>query len=214
MSSRSKIVITFAALVSLSLGLFSCKVGPPKGVTAFVVDDTTEYASAMLLYPKSEEYRLPLKLKYVDTNTFQTTATLAPGSYTLVVRTDMGRYVKIPVEIEANKRLYRVSSGPLIADEDNVKSSGSPRLRGKITIPNGQPQAQEVVAIFVDRDVTVKRATVAADGQFEIEAPRQGQFHIELFALSPKDVWKWESKDPLEVKQTTELSSLNLRKLD
>ncbi|MGC8739953.1 MAG: hypothetical protein ACP5UB_00680 [Candidatus Sumerlaeaceae bacterium] len=189
--------------------LASCKVGPPKGVTAFVIEDSTEFASAMLLYPKSEEYRLPLKLKYVDTNTFQTTASLAPGLYTLVVRTEMGRYTKIPVEIESGKQLYHVSLGPSIADESNAsETTGQHKLRGKLYVSQGQ-MPSEVVAIFADRDIVVRRANVQSDGRFELEAPRNGVFWIELFAFtSDGKQWKWEKRIDLSKNQEVPLVAL------
>lgn len=170
--------------------LVGCLGGPPKGVTAFVIEDQTEFAAAMLLYPKSEEFRLPLKLKYVDTNTFQTTATLAPGYYTLVLRTEQGRFLKTPVEIEPGKQLYRVSLLPIETDEATFRGDRLPRFRGKVYVSEGKLPS-ELVVVFVGRDVVVRRTAVAADGNFEIEVPKSGTYWIELFSLGDSPA-KWE----------------------
>ncbi len=208
-ASHLRIATVFFCVVSLFV---SCKVGPPKGVTAFIIEDPTEFASAMLIYPNSSEYRLPLKLKYVDTNTFQTTATLAPGIYTLVVRTEMGRYMKTPVEIEPGKQLYTVSLGPTIADENKTDQQATRKFGGKLYVSDGE-LPKEVVAIFADRDVIVRRANVDANGNFEIEAPSNGVFWIELLAFNSKGkLWKWEKR--LDLKNDQVLPLIPLRPIE
>ncbi|MCX7625899.1 MAG: hypothetical protein N2Z21_06775 [Candidatus Sumerlaeaceae bacterium] len=199
-------------LFFLAVSLLGCQVGPPKGVTAFIVDEPTEFASAMLMFPKSEEYRLPLKLKYVDTNTFQTTATLPPGRYTLVVRTEMGRYMKIPVDIEAGKRLYHVNTGPTIADEDLIVQKPTNLLRGKVQVPSGE-QPREVLVLFVEHDAILKRVAVSSDGRFEVAAPHEGTFWIEMFAFTDKKRWKWEG-GPYDLRKSVDLDLVYLRSLN
>lgn len=196
----------------LLLAMVGCRVGPPKGVTAFIVDEPTEFASAMLMYPKSEEYRLPLKLKYVDTNTFQTTATLAPGRYMLVLRTEMGRYMKVPVDIEANKRLYYVNTGPTIADDDQSFQKPTNFLRGRAQVPSGE-QLRELVVLFVEHDAVLKRVAVSSDGRFEVEAPHDGSFWIEIFAFSDKKKWKWEG-GPYDLRKSVDLDLIYMRNLN
>lgn len=194
------------------VALVGCRVGPPKGVTAFIVDEPTEFASAMLMYPKSEEYRLPLKLKYVDTNTFQTTATLAPGRYMLVLRTEMGRYVKVPLDIEPNKRLYHVNTGPTIADDDPSLQKPNNFLRGRAQVLGGE-QLRELLVLFVEHDAVLKRVAVSSDGRFEVEAPHDGSFWIEIFAFSDKKRWKWEG-GPYDLRKSVDLDLIYLRNLN
>jgi len=201
-------------LMTLWAGFFlvGCLVGPPKGVTAFVIDDKTEYAGAMLIYPKSEEARLPLKLKFVDTNTFQTTATLAPGPYMIVLRTEMGRFLKVPVQIETGKNLYHVSVAPAVAAEPGEDSQHGATLRGTIYVHEGQIP-REVAIVFVDRDVVVRRAAVAENGRFEVEAPARAVYWVEIFGFTPTRGWKWQ-RGKIDLRQNLDLQLVPMQPLE
>ncbi len=202
----------YAAGLVVTLFFAGCKVGPPKGVTAFVVEGPTEYISAMLLYPASEENRPPLKLKYVDRNTFQTTATLASGSYRLVLRAEPGRYINTPVTIEEGKRLYQLAVMPVTAEDFSVTKERPPKLSGVLYVPEGE-MPREIVTVFVSQDVNVRRTHVAEHGRFEIQPPAKGTYWIEIFGRNSKGMWKWE-KGKVELLSDTNLELVPLRRLD
>jgi len=196
--------------IALLFGLLACEIPPPKGVTAFIIEDATEYASALLVFPESEEHRPPLKLKYADANTFQTTATLSPGKYTLVVRTEWGRYAKAPVEIEAEKKLYRLKIQPQPGG-DTTPAQSLTLIRGKVFVREG-PLPREIYVLMVARDATLKRTPVLPDGSFSIQVPAPGTYWIQIFTVGTKAL-RWEHR-ALEVRRETDLGQVPLRPVE
>jgi len=184
-----------------------CELRPPQGVTAFRFEDKREIQAAQLIPPKSEEQRGAIRLKFVDTNLFQTTATLAPGRYGLVVRVGEGQYLRTEVNIVPDQQLYRI---PPISSIASTTPSLGPRLQGRLYVRDGK-MPEEVVVLFISYDVVVRRVRVEPEGRFSVEAPGKGYYRVELVAPSAP-AWIWTT-DKLDLSSDVNLDLVVMRRV-
>lgn len=196
--------------ILLLLGMMTqsgCELQPPKGVTAFRFEDKREVQSAQLIPPKSDEMRGAIRLKFIDTNLFQTTATLAPGRYGLVVRLGEGQYLRTEIEIVPDRQLYRI---PPLTSVGSTPVTSGPRLEGRLYVREGQ-MPHEVVVLFISHDVVIRRVPVGGDGRFRVEAPAKGSYRVELVAPSAP-AWIW-SADKLDLSSDVSLDLVVMRRV-
>lgn len=148
----------------------------PKDAYVFEIDSTHEYDRAELQFPQNYgEGRPPLRLKWVDTNTFMTTATLESQRYYLTGRTNLGGYFSGGVNVSPEVRRYKVADrGP----SEGQKAVG-PTISGELIAPPGQQPPRDVVVVLTGLDVTVRRVQVE-NGRWEVEAPAAGNYRISL----------------------------------
>lgn len=195
--------------ILLLLGMMTqsgCELQPPKGVTAFRFEDKREVQSAQLIPPKSDEMRGAIRLKFIDTNLFQTTATLAPGRYGLVVRLGEGQYLRTEIEIVPNQQLYRI---PTFTSVASPPVTLEPRLEGRLYVREGK-MPHEVVVLFISHDVVIRRVPVGGDGRFSVEAPAKGSYRVELVAPSAP-AWIWTT-DKLDLSGDVNLDLVVMRR--
>lgn len=192
-----------SSLLGLALLFSGCELPPPEGRTAFKIEGKREYASAMLIPPHSEEQRLPIRLKFVDYNVFQTSATLAPGTYGLALRAGEGMYVRREVKIEAGTSVYRIPEEPA----QPTPAARSPKLTGGLYVPDGA-MPPEVVVVFAGEDVIVRRAAVVND-RFATDAPSPGIYRVEVIAPGrPPRFW---TRDRVQVGDSADIGIISLR---
>ncbi|MGI8905424.1 MAG: hypothetical protein ACR2IE_02910 [Candidatus Sumerlaeaceae bacterium] len=148
----------------------------PKGSIVFHVPGEKEYDKAQLAYPPSEgERRQPLKLRFFDTNTWLTTATLAPGNYMFSARTGEGAFYSHEVHVTGNQTRYELPA----TSKAGSRITLGPKVSGTLSIPAGVTIPPEVVVIFIGHDVTVRRVPLHQN-KFAIEAPQRGRYRVEV----------------------------------
>jgi hypothetical protein len=150
----------------------------PKGSTLFHVEGDREYEKAQIAFPPSEgEKRLPLKLRWVDTNAWLTTATFAPGKYMFSARTGEGGYYSREVMIDGKKNRYDLPA----AAQTLAGFTVGPKISGQVSLPDQKKLPTQLVIIFVGNDVTVRRVNLQSD-RFTAEAPVRGRYKVEIHA--------------------------------
>lgn len=172
-----RLLICLSLALSASLILSSCDF-QPKGSTLFIIQGKTEYDRATLAFPESDEQRQPLKLRWVDTNTYITTATLTPGKYLFSARTSDGLHYGQEVEITAGQNRYTLpekSSGA-------TRVSQGPPVLATVTVARGERPTQ-IAVLFIGSDLTVRRVTSPPDGKISVNAPSPGTWRVEVHGL-------------------------------
>lgn len=154
----------------------------PKGSTLFTIEGRREYDRATIQGATGLETRQPLKLRWIDTNTFYTTATLSPGDFAFVARTGAGYYYTQPVKVTAGKERYTL---PAISVGSATPSEG-PAVSGRLgAMDAGVPAPAFVTVLFISNEITLRTASVV-DGKFTATGPFAGRFRVEVIALGPK----------------------------
>lgn len=167
-----------AALVIAAFAMTGCDF-TPKGATVFKIGGKREYDKAQLKYPETEgETRLPLKLRWADTNTWLTTETLAPGNYLLTARTNEGAYYAGNVAVKAGQNRYELAP----EQRQQVSLDSGPAVSGIVKASSNSQTPTQVAVVFIGHDVTVKRVATEK-GKFTANAPVPGRYRIEVHAL-------------------------------
>lgn len=164
----------------------------PKDAKRFHQLGKKEYDYAQLARTDSfAESQVPIKLKFVDTNTWQTTATLLPGKYQFSVRKHDSAWYGQEITIEQGKRSYEVPD--LTARFTAPVQEKGPRVLGTIS-PLEPSMPVEVIVVFLNTNFTVRRAEVK-DGKFSVEAPGTGRYRILVHATgNPPRSWSHDTE--------------------
>lgn len=198
---RPMVMLCTAVLAATTLS--ACRL-QPKGVTAFKLGGKKEFERAELAPPESAEKRRNIRLKFVDTNLFQTTATLAPGHYTIITRLSSGVQRSFPVQIEQGKDYYELS----LPDASTAPPVTGPKVSAGIYLSeNTAVMPDEVAVLFIGRDLIIRRVPVAG-GRFETNAPGNGTYRVEVHALGAK-VRSW-TMNSVEVNGAKDLGLITL----
>lgn len=172
-------------LVSALSLLVGCRYRP-KDATIFKVEGKREFDHAYLIFPENIENRKPLKLKFMDTNAFTTTATLGAGDYILSLRTNEGNHFNQPVKIEPGKWSYEIPEPSL--NVAHQKQEKGPAFSGRLYVGAGA-MPTEVAVLFISHDVVMRRVPVSNE-RFNTMAPAADSFRVEVHALGkPPRSW-------------------------
>jgi hypothetical protein len=177
----------------------------PKGAILFKVADKREYDRAEIAYaPSAGETRLPLRLKWIDTNSWVTTASLAPGTYILTARTYEGAYYAHEVEIKTGQNRYDLPA----TTQNNVAFQAGPKVNGTLLMTEANKAVRELVIVFIGPDVTVRRVH-PVNGQFSADAPAKGKFNLEIHA--PGEQPRSFMKSQVDLTKDADLGQIDLR---
>ena len=166
----------FRCVLCLCIALILASCLYPKNAFIIKIKGRREYRQVQLTPPPSEEARKPIRLKFIDTNTFQTTESIAPGTYRLSAATGDGMFLGRPFTVEPGKLYYEIPE----LTPDTAPSPVGPEVSGKVFVLQGD-MPREVVVVFAGGDVTVRRSPVQ-DGSFRVHAPQAGSYRIEVIA--------------------------------
>lgn len=154
----------------------------PEGTTRYRFEADKEFDSATLARPDGAVTPWSEKLRYVDKNTFSSSGTIT-GRYVFSARSYSGGYYRHEFEAEPGKQLYDFP--PYNPDATHVVPSG-PKITGTIT---GNPPPNQVTVLFISTDI-VSRAVTVRNARFEAEAPRPGQYRVQVVHPGmPPSVW-------------------------
>lgn len=176
--SKAKSGLSLCALLIAGVFLVtSCGIRlQPEGVIRFKINSKREYERAQLVFPESEERRAPLRLRFLDTNVWQTSATLQPGKYFFNVHASDGSFHAQEITIVAGKDYYEL---PDFKVNSSAPTQG-PTLSGELAVENGK-LPKEVVIVFAAQDVIIRRAPLNK-GKFTVESPASGKYRVEIIA--------------------------------
>lgn len=182
---KAKIAI---ALLAAGAALTGCGPYIPDGATAIVVKNArSEYERADLRVPPEIASGSPLiPMRWYDTNSFLTTATLTPGEYSFRARNFDGQGVSHPIKIVAGENYYELDvAKPDTDNKENPASSADvapPVVSGKIadTIAFRLPRNANLTAVFIGKEVTLRTARIHSGGAFTVDAPSEGKWRIEI----------------------------------
>lgn len=175
-------LVTWTLLLAVAVA--ACRI-QPKGTLVFKIQGKREFDRVMLHYPDTGENRTPVRLKYIDTNTFQTSAGLAPGRYRLTMRAGDGTHLGADVDILPEVFSYDIPEPKF--DRPGVSPVGSKTVRGRLSQAAGLPP--EIVVVFIGREVIVRRTPRTGDA-FVVPAPMDGDYRVEVHvAGTPPRSW-------------------------
>lgn len=194
--------ISLAALVLASAVLLSACSLQPRGTTVFEIEGKTDYDKATLAFPETDEKRDTIKLRWVDTNVYTTTATLAPGQYLFTARTSDGLHYGREITVDAKTRRYKL---PQISAGATTVAAGPP-VTGSVTVASGQ-RPTELVVLFIGKDFTVRRIT-STDGKFTVDGPAPGDYRFEIHGLGQPA--RTFTRERLTVSGPVDLGSITL----
>jgi hypothetical protein len=174
------------AALPMALALAACGTYVPEGATVIKVTNSRIEFDRAELRPLDELRRRDLvRLKWYDENTYITTATLAPGGYTFTARSYTGGGLMREITISPDVDLYEVNAGSggeggSGSEDGSDSEGGGPVVRGKLALSPGQRRPPSVSVLFIGPTIELRSASVAADGGFEVKAPRSGMWRIEV----------------------------------
>ncbi|MCX7018368.1 MAG: hypothetical protein WCK47_13520 [bacterium] len=186
--------LLFCAMLAL---FCSCRL-QPKGALVVRIGGQKEIHSAQLIPAEGSGRPLAIKLKFVDTNTFQISASLVPpGTYTFSGRAGEGLLLSRELVIEPGKFFYDLPE----LSNTLPKAPEGPRLSGAISTLHGV-MPNEIFVMFIGWDIIMKRVPVV-NGKFSVNAPAAGRCRIEIIAPgeTPRS-WMMKNADlrgPLEL---------------
>lgn len=191
-------------LAALALAALFCGCDmQPKGSTVLKFEGKKEFDRVQMTRSDPGQAYAPIKFKYIDTNTFITTASLAPGRYMVSARGFEGIYVAQEITVDPKTRLYVIPErqGPRVA-----QAAKGPSLSAELA--SGSIVQSDIVVIFIGDDITMRRAR-AENGKFSVSAPLPGTYRIEIFAPGrPPRSW---NRDKVEIKGPVDLGLIDLR---
>jgi len=173
------------AAIMLSMALLAgCGTYVPDGATVVSVKNSRrEFDRADLRPPQNELKQTgAIPMKWYDTNTFLTTATLAPGTYSFRARNFDGGGIVEDIVVTADKNLYEIDGGVDRAGATEQKAAAGPVIKGRVATTLRQKH-REVTVLFIGPQVVMRTVPLAADGSFSVEAPQAGPWRIEAHIL-------------------------------
>jgi len=185
----------------------------PKGATLYKIQGKKEYDQAFIHFPVTEGIQKPMiKLRWIDTNGWVTTATLEAGSYRFSARTiDGGAYYSREFSAVPGQRKYEF---PEQTNQQNLESASSdtgrgPVITGEVSLADQTGFPRRIAIVFFGSDVTVTRTNLTSS-RFEIHAPVPGKFRISLYSIGagPQAIW---TSEILDIKAKTDLGKLVLK---
>jgi hypothetical protein len=188
-----------AALVAIMLS--GCL--QPRDAIVFEIGGKREFRNAVLLPPSSAEHRAPIRLRFLDTNTFMTTATLVPGNYVFTAMTLDGIHLSREVKVEKDKRRYQIAELTFAVPAPKE----GPTLTGGIYIESGE-MPREVAVLFISSDIIIRRVPVN-NGRFSANSPAEGTYRVEVHEL--KDPPRSWVRDGVKIEKPTDVGIISLK---
>lgn len=177
---RNRYILLCISAVTL---LSACGVYVPKGSTVVEIENVNREFDRAELRPVDELRSGELiRMKWYSTNTYITSATLQPGTYSFRARRYQGGGLERQIEVVSGKNLYTVDGGSG-ESANNQAETGGPAISGKITLSAGQRLPSTVSILFIGEQIEMRSAPVAQDGSFSSNAPRRGMWRVEVHAL-------------------------------
>jgi len=180
--SSWKTALGFAISTAMLAG---CGTYVPDGATVVSVKNSQREFDRADLRPPANELKQssPIPMKWYDTNTFMTTATLAPGTYSFRARNFDGGGIVEDIVVTADKNLYEIDAGiDRTGAKDQKAASAGPVVKGRVTTTLPQKHRQ-VTILFIGSQVVMRTVPLVADGSFSVEAPQAGRWRIEAHIL-------------------------------
>ncbi len=174
----------------------------PEGTTRFRFKADQEFDSAQITQPQGAVNAQTLRLRYADTNTFSTSETLNAGRYIFSARSYKGGYYRHEFDAETGKNLYDFPPhNPKMA----VQARG-PMLRG--TLMGNEVPSGRMIVQFISTDVVSRPAVITPQG-FEAEAPRPGNYRVQVIEPGPEPRM-WISQQ-LDISRDLNVGAIELR---
>lgn len=170
-------------------GLAGCGTYVPDGATVISVKNSkSEFDRADIRAEGNELLkRTPVNMKWYDTNTFITTATFSPGSYSFRARNYDGAGLVRKVQIVADKDYYEIEAKSVAeGDGDSAAATEGPVVSGQVA----GLQGKDISVLFIGRDVILRSVRTEANGRFRVNAPDTGNWKVEVHQLGqPARSW-------------------------
>lgn len=185
--SQWRIMAAGAALAALLSG---CGTYVPEGATVIALKNSKrDFERGELRPPENElQSQAIIKMRWYDDNTFLTTATLRPGVYSFMARNYDGSAVQRDVLIEEGKDYYEVSADIAPGnEEEKTPEVAGPEVKGRI-LSSQASRISAVSVLFIGNEIVLKSARVERDGSFKVDAPRTGNWKIEVHLLGQNPV--------------------------
>lgn len=155
----------------------------PEGSTAFKVPGKIEFDRCELRqYEGTTAVGSAIRMKWYDTNTFITDKELAPGTYQLVARNNQNKGVYSGlVEVDGETQFYE-----LTAKESEAVRKTNNRLSGSIKNYPKTDKPASLHVVFIGDSLYTRVAEVSPDGKWEVEAPKNAVFKLNLHMTGAK----------------------------
>lgn len=165
-------------LLCLGAAFFSACRWAPKNSSIIKVKATAQYDSARLMSLDNPSTG-PIRLYFIDDNTFQSRGIIEPGRYVINLRARDGRMRSAEVVFAAGERIVEVSDAPM----DQPVTATGPILRGRVIYANGSPPAEASV-VAAGRTLVARVERLDRQGRFEVRLPRDGSYRILIADLN------------------------------
>lgn len=175
----------------------------PKGTTVLKFESKKEFDRVQVTRADPGQAYAPIKFKYIDTNTFITTAPLSPGRYKVSARGFEGVYLAREITVDPKTKRY------VISDEKGGPVEQAARAH-KISaeLAKGSAVQGDIVVIFIGDDATMRR-TRPENGRITVDGPPPGIYRVEIFAPgTPLRSW---SRDKVDIKGPIDFGLIDLR---
>ncbi len=174
----------------------------PRGTTVFKIEGKQLFERATLAPPSGAEGRAPLKLSWVDDNTFSTKLVLEPGRYLFSARSSAGMYYGREITVAAATKRYVLPPGNTGA----TTVAEGPTIKAEVTAEGSRPT--DLVVLFIGSDFTVRRVSVK-ENRFSANAPAAGTYRVEVHALG--DPARSYVREGLKIDGPVDLGLISLR---
>lgn len=165
--------------------LTGCGTYVPDGATVISVKDSPIEFERAEIQPAQNELgpRGSVKMKWYDTNTFLTTATLSPGLYSFRARNFDGGGFQEDIRVEAGKDLYELDGARKKVTETDRAAQEGPAVAGKVQGYVQGNRAASVSVLFIGNEIVMRTTSVKPDGSFSVDAPYKGRWRVEVHML-------------------------------
>jgi len=188
LTAGRKRALLFYMTIIAAVWLTACGTYVPEGSTVVEVKNARQEYDRADLLPVGNDLRKGggVRMKWYNTNTYITTATLSPGQYSFRARSYDGGGIERPIQVTADKHLYVVdarSNAKAGAGQSagNDNGENGPAVSGIIArAGTGAAFPRTVSVLFIQQEIILRTAQVDAQGRFTVQAPANGQFTIQV----------------------------------
>lgn len=176
---------TALPILGATVLLAGCGPYVPDGSTVVKVNNANyEFDRADLFEDNELGGRKVYRMKWYDTNTFTTTATLDAKQYEFRARSYDGAAMSRMIQVVEGQNLYEIDASQ--KGKDRAEAEQGPVVSGRVTGIVQGSRLPSVSVLFIGNQVVMRSTEVKRDGSFEVAAPGRGPWKIQVHLLGPQ----------------------------
>lgn len=170
-----------AIVAGLAL-LTGCGTYVPEGATVIAVKGSNQEFDRGEIRATSSDFDKmgTIRMRWYDTNTFLTTATLSPGVYSFRARNYAGGGISREITITPDKHLYEIKTGGNHADKDVAPVKEGAPVRAQVGLPPGTSRPARISVLFIGKEIILRTTPLQNNNAIEVKAPYAGPWRIQL----------------------------------